>query len=121
MSAQVVQQFVAASPNRSGVNRHRHEFNQISVGASRTRGGHRQRLTLFEKSLRKVLDRAGDHQPCVLQIEALCHGTGKVERFSHDHFTGRFREVKRDLVTKHMSIIVRGLQRMHTHQNRETP
>lgn len=96
------------------MNRKGHQFNQIGVSTLRISRGYGQRFTLLEKNLCKVLDCAGDHQACVLQIEALRHGARKVERFSHDHFTGRTREVKCDVVSKHTLIIIRGLLFMHT-------
>ena len=74
---------------------------------------YRQRFSLFEKRLCKVLERACDQQTCVLKVEALRHGAGEVERLCHDHLTGRMWKVKRDVIPKHTLMIIRGLSLMH--------
>lgn len=83
----------------------RHKLNQIGVRCRSARVGDRQRLALFEQQLRQILHRAGNHQPCIRQVESLRHRPRKIERLRDNHFAGGLREIERDVVAKHTIII----------------
>ena len=65
------------------MHRQRDEFDEVRVDVVtflRPRG---QRLALLQKQLREVFECARDHQPCVLELEALRYCPRKIERFGN--------------------------------------
>lgn len=87
------------------MNRQRHEFDPVRLWAPAHLPTAPEGLALFQKQLRKVLKGTGNHQTRVGKIEALSYSTWKIERFSHDHFTGRMRQIKCNVVPKHTLIV----------------
>ena len=69
----------------------------------------RERLPLFKQCLSEVFESACDHKASVGQIEALRNRTGKIERLRHHHFSWHVREVERDVIAEHRSMIIRVL------------
>jgi hypothetical protein len=96
------------------MDRQRYKLDQVGIRTMHAFRRNWQRATLLEERLCHILKSAGNQKPCVGQIEALRHGPGKVQRLRHNHFTRRMREVKRDVVLKHTSMILRDLPDAHT-------
>ena len=63
------------------------QSNEVRFGIRCIRHGYRQRTSLLEQHDSKVLKDAGDHQPCVLQVQTLGYRAREVERF-RDNFIG---------------------------------